>query len=907
VGGRPVIARIKKALRDWSGPLTSDSPELKNLFSGPKASAGVLVNEHTALNYSAFWAAISLISGDVASLPLIYYKRLPKGGKERYHEHPNYKILHDEPNPEMSSFVFRETMQAHVLSWGNAYAEIERTAAGHPLHLWPITPDRVEVLRDSSGLLYRVRGQKGAQGVVIPARDMLHIPGLGWDGTVGYSVVEKARESLGLGIATERFGGSFFGNGSVFGGVLTHPQRLGDEGLKNLRESVNARHTGVENSHRFMILEEGVSYTQLGVKPNDAQFLETRKFQITEIARWFNLPVHKLREMDNSSVRANIEQEARDYIGSTLRRWLVRWEQEIVRKLISPRERNIQFAEHLVDGMLRGDTAARHAAYAHGRQWGYYSVDDIREWENLNPLPDGAGKIYLVPANMTPANRIDEVIDAQVREPEPAPAPEPAESSDAERKLLAAQVEAQSETIRSFGDRLEAAGQREAEQAAVAATLRQELSQAQDAQREAGEQREAAEGKLTATLLELASATLDRDNALQLVKDVQADLALQHERGVELDARVASLTADLEQRQLEIEAVRLNLATSMQETEAAVLAFRSVERDMAAQGDNAREMIRAREGWLEALAWEGEAHAATIRSLSDRAEGLAQQVAARDADLDAAKQERETRLAAVQTAEAASEAARKALAEAESRAKDAVEAHEAIAAEVRAELALSDRALVEANSLIATHVAALATQGAVIEAANAAQAQAVKAQADAETRAAAAAEVSEAHIAQAVAATNAADEAARALKQQKDAEAERLTAMLTVQRSMASEVVRKLVDVEATRARRNQADKHKLRSWMDLYYATSEDVFYDALLPIARLHAACVGAPDPETQARELARAHVAESVTQLSGVLESADFHETLDRVLRRWEAVRHEATADKLLRDGIASVRAL
>jgi HK97 family phage portal protein len=777
---------VRSALRTWRGPWFSDDKELVRYYGGgSKNSAGVPVNEQTALTYAAFWAAVSIISSDVASLPLILYKRGQQGGKERHTSHKLYKILHDEPNPEMSSVTFRETLQGHALTWGNGYAEIQRDGANGVKALWPITPDRVTVYRDERTLEVRYRvAREGGGEVEIPARDMLHVPGFGFDGLTGYSVVGTARESLGLGIATERFGATFFGNGSTFGGVLQHPQVLGPEAEKSLRESIQGMHQGVERSHKFLVLEEGMTYQRLGIPPNDAQFLETRKFQIAEIARWFQIPPHKLGDLERATF-SNIEEQNLDYYTATLRKWLVRWEQEINRKLISPLERNIQFAEHMIDGLLRGDISRRYSAYATGRQWGWLSVDDIRERENMNPLDDGSGKSYLVPSNMMPADRINEVIDAQVREPEqlPAPAAPPAKESDddeGERAALHAQITAQAETIRAFADKMEAAAVREAEGAATVATLRQELAGSEQG------------------------------------------------RGAS-DVAIEGLRAKLGAAQSEINSL-----------EYAVGEHEAKESDWVAEVGGLTKVIDSLERGLADSEQKREAGAATIQQMSDAAEYQAQRMAALEADL------------------------------AEARAQ-----HDA--------------------------------DGEAVKSANSQTLEALTAEADADKRAT----VAEVALAEAremaTAAQRAAEDANAQLSSRVDAEAERITAMLTIQRAMAADVVRKLVDVECTRARRHQADKRKFSSWVDQYYATSEDVFYDALLPIARLHAACVGGIDPEVQARELARAHVAESQAQLRAVLESEDFHEDLDRTLRRWEVVRHEDTADKLLRDGIASVRAL
>jgi chromosome segregation ATPase len=582
-----------------------------------------------------------------------------------------------------------------------------------------------------------------------------------------------------------------------------------------------------------------MSYQALGIPPNEAQFLETRKFQITEIARWFSIPVSKLREMDNSSVRANIEHEALDYLTSTLRRWLVKWEQEINRKLISPRERGIQFAEHLVDGLLRGDAAARNSAYAIGRQWGYLCVDDIRELENLNPLPDGAGKIFLVPSNMMPADRINEVIDAQVREPEPPPAPvaPPAKESDeGERAALHAQIAAQAETIRAFADKMEAAAVREAESAATVATLRQELTQSEQGRSGSDAAIDGLRAKLGAAQSEIA--------------------ALEYAVGGH-EAKESDWVVEVGGLTKVIDSLERTLADSEQKREAGAATIREMaDRAYGLEADLAKSLadlsgaqersdsMQAAVNQQEQRAVKAEAqmieHAATIQQMGDQAEYQAQRMAALEADLAEARERHESDAIEIGDANAKCALAITAQAAADRRAGEA----ESAMIEARETLASAQRAVEDANAQLSTRI---------------------------------------------------------------DAEAQRTTAMLTIQRAMAADVVRKLVDVECTRARRHQADKHKLRSWMDQYYATSEDVFYDALLPIARLHAACVGGVDPEVQARELARAHVAESQAQLRAVLESEDFHEDLDRTLRRWEVVRHEDTADKLLRDGIASVRAL
>ena len=423
------VQRFRDALRSyWVGPITSDSPELARYFGARSVSSGVAVNESTALCYSAVWAAVTLISSQVGNLPCILYKKDGRN-KDRYESHPLYRLVHDRPNPEMSAFTMRETMQAHLLTWGNAYAEIERNGSGRPVALWPITPDRVAPYRrtDNSILQYRV-SQAGGGQIILPAADMVHIPGLGYDGVCGYSVIAKARESLGLGIATERFGGTFFGNGSTFGGVISYPGPKPTElAEKNYREAIETKHMGVDKAHKFLALYNGASYSRLGIPPNDAQFLETRTFQIDEVARWFNLPPHKLKELMRST-NNNIEHQNLEYYIDCLAPWLERWEQELNEKLISPLERNTQEIEFIADGLLRGDVSAR--GEFHSKQFNTASItpNEIRALENRNPL-EGGDRAF-VPLNMIPLDRVDDWIDAELAAKKPAPAPTPAPTAE---------------------------------------------------------------------------------------------------------------------------------------------------------------------------------------------------------------------------------------------------------------------------------------------------------------------------------------------------------------------------------------------------------------------------------------------------------------------------------------------
>jgi len=304
----------------------------------------------------------------------------------------------------MTAMAFRETLQGHLGTWGNAFAEIEWGPDGYVRALWPLRPDRVQVGRINGEVAYRLRLPNG-ENVVLPGFRVLHIPGFGFDGLVGYSPVQLARESIGLAMATEEYGARFFGNGANPGGVLKHPNKLSATAQDNLRKSWNEMHSGLSNQHRIAILEEGMDYVRVGIPPDDAQFLETRKFQVVEIARWFHVPPHMIGDLDRST-NNNIEQQSLEFVTYSLGPWLTRWEQNCKLKLLLPAERGTYFVEHLVAALVRGDIQTRYNAYAVGRQWGWLSADDVRESENMNPLPDGQGDIYMIPLNMVPASDI---------------------------------------------------------------------------------------------------------------------------------------------------------------------------------------------------------------------------------------------------------------------------------------------------------------------------------------------------------------------------------------------------------------------------------------------------------------------------------------------------------------------
>ena len=373
------------------------------LFGG--SNAGKAVNERSAMQMTAVYACVRILSESIAGLPVHVYKYTDSGSKEKAIKHPLYRLIHDEPNPEMTSFVFRETLMTHLLLYGNAYAQIIRNGKGEVIALYPLMANRMSVDRDDKGHLYYQYQMQDSDAptmkngtVILKPSDVLHIPGLGFDGLVGYSPIAMAKNAIGLAIATEEYGAKFFANGATPGGILEYPGTV--KNPEAVRESWTKGFSG-NNSHKVAVLEEGMKYTPISISPNEAQFLETRKFQIDEIARIFRVPPHMVGDLEKSSF-SNIEQQSLEFVKYTLEPWIVRWEQSINRALLSETEKATYFVKFNVDGLLRGDYQSRMNGYATARQNGWMSANDIRELENLDRIPaELGGDLYLINGNMT--------------------------------------------------------------------------------------------------------------------------------------------------------------------------------------------------------------------------------------------------------------------------------------------------------------------------------------------------------------------------------------------------------------------------------------------------------------------------------------------------------------------------
>ena len=419
---------LTEKIRGWFTPkadalsdLLNPTAWLQDWAMGRGTLAGVHVTPARSMTLPTYYNCIRIISEDIGKLPLITYRRLEPRGKERAPSHPLYRLLHDAPNDDMEAMTFRETLMHHALAWGNGYALIDRDTRMQPIALNPVHPSRVVVRRDDNGLLvYDIYGGELLPGSLLQmvyrvrSDDMIHLRGLSPDGIVGYSVVQFAAESLGLSLAAQTFGAAFFGNGAAMSGVLEHPGKLSDTAAKHLRESFETVYSGPQNAGKVGILEEGMKYARLGIPPDDAQFLETRQFQNDEICRWFRLQPDKNGNYEFMTY-SNIEQSTINHGTDTLMPWTVRFEQQLNRKLFGIG--SAYFCEHAMQGIMRGDQAARSAFYKELFGMAALSPDDVRELENMSPIGPGGDRYFIASNNYSP-------LDQVIAEPDATPEPE---------------------------------------------------------------------------------------------------------------------------------------------------------------------------------------------------------------------------------------------------------------------------------------------------------------------------------------------------------------------------------------------------------------------------------------------------------------------------------------------------
>lgn len=385
---------------------------LDSMYGGEPSYTGKLVSQSNALQVSAVWACIDVLASDIATAPLPTYLLL-NNGREPAKQHYLWTLLQHEANPEMTAWRFKHLMQTWLGLWGNAYAEIEISGRGQVTALWPWRPDRVKISRTGgpTGQLQYTYALKDGEKVTVPQDRMLHIRGLGTDGVYGLSPIQTHKQTIGMSMAITEHGGRFFGNGARPLGVLQYPGKLGDKAFESLQESWMSRHQGLDKAHRLAILEEGLTYKDIGFNMVDAQYLETMKFTIGDIARIYKVPPHRIGDLERST-NNNIEHQGLEYVQYSIGPIAANWEQEINFSLLSPRERATVEAKFNFRHLIRGDYAAMGTFMGVMADKGIMNADEMREeFLDMNPQLDGVGKDYYKQINTAPVGH------------EPAPAP----------------------------------------------------------------------------------------------------------------------------------------------------------------------------------------------------------------------------------------------------------------------------------------------------------------------------------------------------------------------------------------------------------------------------------------------------------------------------------------------------
>jgi len=406
------VAILRSVVRR-SQQLANPDRWLMRAFGAQETDSGVYVDENAALSSSAIWAGIRLISESLSTVPLHVF-RMSDGQREVMREHPVDQLIYASPNPEMTAQEWRSQMMAALILSGNGYSEIVRDRGGRIRQIWPLSWYRVELERAPDESLYYEIQTVGLDDVNdrvvaarLPADRVLHLRAFNSRGLLGDSMVERLKQTIGITLATEKFGATFYGQGTQLSGVLTHPGSLSEGAQKRLRDSWNDRYSGLSGSHRIAILEEGLKWDPISVPPEASQFLETRQFQVQEASRALNLPPHMLRDLWRATF-SNVEQQAIDFVVNSLRPWAVILEQRMQLSLLTEAERRAgYYIKHNLEGLLRGDIKTRYESYAIGRNWGWLSANDVRELEDLNPID--MGDVYLQPLNMIEAGEAPEI------------------------------------------------------------------------------------------------------------------------------------------------------------------------------------------------------------------------------------------------------------------------------------------------------------------------------------------------------------------------------------------------------------------------------------------------------------------------------------------------------------------
>ena len=396
--------------RAWTAlTLPELDKQMETAISGRPSITGVNINRDTAMNYSAFFAGVRLICQTIASLPIMTYQRIGETKKRKYREHPVYGLLHDCANTYTPAFYWVESSTYHQIIYGNSYSYIDRDLGYRPRGLYLLNPQYMTTFIDPIEKVVKYEFRKGSDYRIYEYDEILHIPGFGFDGLQGYSILKLAAESLGLGLAFEEFNGRFLGQGAHVGGVLQTDKSLSPESRKNLKDSFTEQYSGLGKTGKTILLEDGIKYNATGMPLSDAQFLESRIFQIDEIARWLGLPPHKLAEQTHATY-SNVEAENLSFYQDSIRPYLVR-DEAFLNMDIAPSD---GYCEFLFDAILRADVKSRNEAFNIQRNAGIINADEWRSKENLDEIGGEAGQTYIIPSNMT---TIEKIIASQEQKP----------------------------------------------------------------------------------------------------------------------------------------------------------------------------------------------------------------------------------------------------------------------------------------------------------------------------------------------------------------------------------------------------------------------------------------------------------------------------------------------------------
>ncbi|MGR3220860.1 MAG: phage portal protein [Candidatus Anammoxibacter sp.] len=377
--------------------LSNPANWLLDWIGGSGTKAGIDVTPDAALGLPAMWRAVSLWSKTIGALPLHVYTE-KNGNKVVDKKHPTYNLLHNKPNDKMTSYIWRLTSMIHVLLWGNSYSLIEFNGAVRPISLMPFHPRDVDVKIDDNGKIWYVFKQPNGETIIVDSSQVLHIKGFTTDGITGKSLISALKENIGLGLAAQEFGASFYKKGAKLDGVIEMEKTLGKSGIGNLRQTWKDTYAG-NDGERLAILDAGMKYKTIGIPPEDSQYIETRKFSVTDVARITDIPPPLLYDLERSTF-ANIQKLIESFVKFSLTPWLINWEQEINDKLFFNNEKNVTFAQFNVDGLLRGDVKARYEAYQKAIQNGIMTPNQAASKENLPTYPEG--NQHFMPMNIQP-------------------------------------------------------------------------------------------------------------------------------------------------------------------------------------------------------------------------------------------------------------------------------------------------------------------------------------------------------------------------------------------------------------------------------------------------------------------------------------------------------------------------